>query len=114
MSSTSYRPVIDIVIADAPGSLADARADYAKVARRLGALLVRLDATNHLTTVEELSSLEGAAWDLARSLSFAVGRISGVESARAFVLSAIAEGQPAPERVSAERAVKRRPLPDAA
>ena len=104
MPSTSYRPIIDIVVADAPGSLADARADYARVARRLGALLARVDAADRSTPVEELAILEEAAWELARSLSFAVGRISGVESAKAFVLSAVTD----------ERPVREQPLSDAA
>jgi sirohydrochlorin ferrochelatase len=98
MPSTSYRPIIDIVVADAPGSLADARADYTRVARRLGALLTRIDAADRSTTVEELASLEEVAWELARSLSFAVGRISGVESAKAFVLSAVTDERPACEQ----------------
>jgi hypothetical protein len=96
MPPTSYRPIIDVVLADSPGSLAFARADYLRVARRLGALLERVTDAGEEATAEELAPLESLAWDLARSLSFALGRISGVESARAFVLSAVEQGHQEP------------------
>ena len=93
MPPTSYRPIIDVVLADSPGSLAYARADYLRVARRLGVLLDRVEAVGAEATAEELAPVEALTWELARSLSFAIGRISGVESARAFVLTSVDHGQ---------------------
>jgi hypothetical protein len=112
MPPTSYRPIIDVVLTDTPGSLAFARADYTRVAQRLGALLERVNEAGADATAEELAPLETLAWELARSLSFAIGRISGVENARAFVLSSVDQGHPSDDRHPEEPDGE--PMPDAA